>query len=395
VRRFHSARDARERSRDILPRAVFDFVDGGADDEVTLRRNEEAFAAVELRPRVAVRMGRPSLATTVLGEELSLPILLAPCGFARAVYPNGDICAARAAEAIGTVSILSSASATSLEDVARGAPDAARWFQLYFLGGREGAEQLIDRARTHGYRVLVVTVDTAAVGNHERDIRNRVPQPLKVDVRTMLRHGPNMMRHPRWLLRFLRDGMPLSFANAVGLHADGAVLDPVEAAGMMAQYPPTWDDVAWIRAQWTGPLVVKGVLDGDDAARAIDAGADAVVVSNHGGRQLDGVAATIDVLPDVVQAVSGRAEVLIDSGVRRGADVVKAISLGANAVLVGRPYLWGLACGGQAGVEAMLKVLRTEMLRTLKLLGCASVSELSRGWVRTPLTPSLALRDVL
>jgi isopentenyl diphosphate isomerase/L-lactate dehydrogenase-like FMN-dependent dehydrogenase len=380
--RFHSAGDAQQRAQRILPRAVFDFVDGGADDEVTLRRNEEAFAAVELRPRVAVHVGRPSLTTKVLGEELALPVLLAPCGFARAVFPDGDVCAARAAESIGTVSILSSASATSLEDVARGAPDATRWFQLYFLGGREGAEQLIERAGANGYRTLVVTVDTAAVGNHERDIRNRVPQPLKVDARTVFWHAPNMLRHPRWLVRFMRDGMPLSFANARDLRNDGVLLDPVAAAGMMAQYPPTWDDIRWIRTRWDGPLVIKGVLDGEDAVRAVDAGADGVVVSNHGGRQLDGVPATIDMLPQVVAAVDGRAEVLLDSGVRRGTDVVKAISLGAQAVLIGRPYLWGLACGGQAGVEAMLRAFRTEMLRTLKLLGCASVSELSPSWLR-------------
>lgn len=349
---------------------------------MTLRRNEEAFAAVELRPRAAVRVGRPSLTTKVLGEELSLPVLLAPCGFARAVFPDGDVRAARAAAAIGTVSILSSASATSLEDVASGAPDAVRWFQLYFLGGRQGAEQLIERAGANGYRTLVVTVDTAAVGNHERDIRNRVPQPLKVDARTVFWHAPNMLRHPRWLVRFLRDGMPLFFANARDLRNDGVLLDPVAAAGMMAQHPPTWDDVRWIRTQWDGPLVVKGILDGDDAVRAVEAGADAVVVSNHGGRQLDCVPATIDVLPQVVAAVNGRAEVLLDSGVRRGADVVKAMSLGANAVLIGRPYLWGLACGGQDGVEAMLRTFRTEMVRTLKLLGCPSVSELSPSWLR-------------
>jgi isopentenyl diphosphate isomerase/L-lactate dehydrogenase-like FMN-dependent dehydrogenase len=205
---------------------------------------------------------------------------------------------------------------------------------------------------------------------------------LKVDTRTMFWHAPNMLRHPRWLVRFMRDGMPLSFANAVNLHNDGVALDPVAAAGMMAQHPPTWDDVKWIRSRWTGPLVVKGVLDGDDARRALDAGADAVVVSNHGGRQLDGVSPTIAVLPQVVEAVEGRAEVLIDSGVRRGTDVVKAVSLGAKAVLIGRPYLWGLACGGQAGVEAVLRTFRTEMLRTLKLLGCPSVSELSPSWVR-------------
>jgi isopentenyl diphosphate isomerase/L-lactate dehydrogenase-like FMN-dependent dehydrogenase len=333
---------------------------------------------------VGVDVGRPKLATTVLGEPVSLPVLFAPCGFARIVYPNGDVLAARAAEAIGTISVLSSASATSLEDVAQGAPDAARWFQLYFLGGRQGAEQLTERAFATGYRALVVTVDTAAVGNHERDVRNRVPQPLKVDARTMFWHAPNMLWHPRWLVGFLRDGMPLSFANATALRVDGATLDPVAAAGMMAQHPPTWDDVRWIRDRWSGPLVVKGVLDRHDATRAVDAGADAVIVSNHGGRQLDGVPATIDMLPEVVDAVGPRVEVLVDSGVRRGTDVVKAVSLGATAVLIGRPYLWGLACGGQSGAEAVLRTLRTEMLRTLKLLGCASVADLSPDLVRIP-----------
>lgn len=346
-----------------------------------MRRNEEAFAEIELRQRVAIDVGRPSLSTTVLGEEVALPVILAPCGFARAVHPDGDVAAGKAAETAATIAALSSASATSLEDVANRAPGAKRWFQLYFLGGREGAEQLIDRAQSAGYRALVVTVDTAAVGNHERDVRNRVPQPLKVDLKTVFWHGPNMALHPGWLIRFLRDGMPLSFANAVDLTASGEPLDPVAAAGMMAKHPPTWSDLDWIRERWRGPLVVKGVLDPDDARHAVDRGAEAVVVSNHGGRQLDGVPAAISALPAVVDAVGASAEVLVDSGVRRGTDVVKALSLGARAVLIGRPYLWALACGGQPGVERLLRSLRTEMLRTLKLMGCESIHALDRTWL--------------
>ncbi len=381
--KFHNVEAARREAQRRLPRAVFDYVDGGADDEVTMRRNSDDLRSVALRPRMATGISRPNLATSVLGQELAVPILMAPCGFARALHPDGEAGVARAAHRLGVISILSAASGTTMEEVAAGAPGARQWFQVYFIGGRTGAAQLVDRAETLGYSGLVVTVDTSAIGNRERDVVNHVPQPLRVDVRTALRHGPNMVRHPRWLSRFVRDGMPMNLANAKGMSINGQPLRPLDAAGMIATEPPSWADVAWLRSRWSGPLIVKGILTGDDARRALDAGADCVVVSNHGGRQLDGVESTIRVLSEIVDAVGSDAEVLFDSGIRRGGDIVKALSLGARAVLVGRPYLWGLACGGEQGVEDVLRLLRTELVRTMKLLGCGSVSDLDDSWIRT------------
>jgi L-lactate dehydrogenase (cytochrome) len=382
-RRLYNVEVTRRRARRTLPRPVFDYVDGGADDEETMRRNLGAFRAVTLQPKMASGIVRPTLGRSVVGEDLAFPVLLAPCGFARVLHPDGEAGAARAASRLGLASVLSTAACTPLERVAADAPGARQWFQLYFLGGRQGAAQLVGRAEAAGYSALVVTIDTAAIGNRERDVANRVPQPLQVNLRTALVQGPQMLRHPRWLYGFVRDGMPVGLANAAGLTVDGVPLEPVAAAGMIATEPPSWDDLEWLRARWGGPLVVKGLLTAADAVRAVEVGADAVVVSNHGGRQLDGVAASLDALPEVVDAVGARTEVLLDSGVRRGSDVVKALALGARAVLLGRPYLWGLACGGEAGVEHVLRLLRTEIVRTLKLLGCASVDELDGSFVTT------------
>jgi L-lactate dehydrogenase (cytochrome) len=364
---------------------VFDFVDGAADDEVTMRANRAAFEGVTFRPRAAVHV-KPDLRTTVLGTPVALPVLTAPCGFVRIVHPDGEIGVARAAHEAGTVSVVSTMAGTALEDVAEGVgvkpePDNRLWFQLYFIGGRAGAETLVERAELAGYSALVVTVDTAVVGNRERDTRNNVQLPLGVDARNAWRFGPQLALHPRWTYGFLRDGIRLDIPNAARLGPGATAVSKHEATTAWMTAPPTWADLEWIRKRWTGPLLVKGLLTGEDARRAVDVGADAVVVSNHAGRQLDGAPATLRVLPEVVDAVGAEVEVLVDGGVQRGSDVVKALALGARAVLIGRAYLYGLAVGGEAGVARVLQLLRADLNRTMRLLGCPSVADLDRTWV--------------
>ncbi len=372
--RLQTVADARHAARRRLPPVVFDYIDGGADEEVTMRANEAAFAARAFRPRAAAGRLDPSLATTVLGTPLDLPVILAPCGLARLFHPDGPAGAARAAVSRGTVSVLSTVAGSPLEEVMEKAGTSV-WFQLYASGGRPQAEALCQGASDAGVEVLMVTVDTPALGNRLRDIRHGVAPPLRIDAHNAVQLGAQVLVKPRWALRLAGTGLRLSRRGA-GPGNDGGT-------GMltMAASPFSWDDVAYLRDRWRGRLMVKGVLTGDDARRAVDAGADAVVVSNHGGRQLDGAPATLAALPEVVAAVGDRTEVLLDSGVRRGSHVVMALALGARAVLVGRPYLYGLAAAGQHGVERVLDILAAEMHRTLLLLGCPSVEELGPEWV--------------
>ena len=351
-----------------------------------MRSNMHAFEAIGLLPHNAVDVGRPSLSTTVLGQAISFPVLLAPCGLARVVHPDAEPGVARAAASAGTIAVVSTASGRSLEDV--GAASTSGWFRLYFFGGRAGAERLVDRATTAGFKALVLTIDTAVSGKRERDIRNGVAGSLSRSLSTAVRLGPGLAIRPQWLYRFLKDGMPLEFANAAGLAVDDAAVMADDRADGRADGraallgpPPTWGDVEWLRERWSGPLVIKGVLTEDDARRAVAAGADAVVVSNHGGRQLDGVPATLDVLPDVVNAIGDHAEVYLDGGIRRGTHVVKALALGARAVLVGRPWLYGLAIGGEGGVASVLQVIRDEMEVAMRLLGATDVRHLDASWV--------------
>jgi isopentenyl diphosphate isomerase/L-lactate dehydrogenase-like FMN-dependent dehydrogenase len=373
--------DARRLAHRRVPRAVFDYVDGGADGEETLRANRDAFAAVRFVPRQGVARGPADLTTTVLGTPVAFPVLLSPVGYTRLVHPDGDLAGARAAGAAGTVFTLSSMSGHLLEDVAAAATGPA-WFQLYLIGGRDGAEGLMDRAERAGYGALVVTMDTPIPGNRERDGRHGIRFPLRMTPATVARLAAQLAPCPGWLLRFRRGGLRFDIPNAVS-PTSGAALSMGDAIASMTANAPTWDDLAWIRRQWTGPLVAKGVLSADDAKRAVDAGASAVVVSNHGGRQLDGVAPSLAALVEVVEAVGDQVEVLVDGGVRRGADVAKALALGARAVMVGRPWAFALAAG-EPGVARMLEILRTELDRALRLLGCRSVAELDRSAVALP-----------
>jgi L-lactate dehydrogenase (cytochrome) len=321
------------------------------------------------------------LRARVLGTELSFPALLAPVGYSRLMHPDGEAGAARAADEAGTAYILSTISGHPLERV-RAASKGPVWFQLYQLGGRAAAEDALQRARAAGYSALVVTIDTPVAGLRERDARNGTSQLLGNSVLAKLPQLPQLLRKPGWLLRFFLDGGVPRLAN-VNVPGQGPMRLMDVNAGL-AHTALTWDDFRWIKDVWQGPVVVKGVLCADDARRAVDVGAAAVVVSNHGGRQLDGAPATLRVLPEIAAAVGERTEVLMDGGIRRGSDIVKAMCLGARAVLVGRAYAYGLAAGGQAGVARSLSILKADLDRTLRLIGCRSVASLGPEYLESP-----------
>jgi len=372
--------DLREAARKRLPRVVFDYIDGGADDEWTMRENSRVFDDVLLRPRSAVATASVDLRTTVLGQTLELPFLLAPVGSSRLFYPRGEEAAARAAGEAGTVYSLSTLSGCAVRDV-KAATRGPLWYQLYLVGGRDVAAAGIERAKSAGCSALIVTVDTPVAGMRERDVRNGAKELVSGAPFTMLPYLFQFLARPRWLAAYLRDGGLMKFPNIV--LKDGA-MPYADVGAALEQSMVSWDDFKWIREAWQGPIVVKGVHTADDARQAIDHGAAALVVSNHGGRQLDGVAPTLRVLPEVIAAANGQAEVLLDSGIRKGSDVVKALCAGARAVLVGRAYAYGLGAAGGAGVARSIDILRTGIVRTMKLLGCASVRELDRSFIRMP-----------
>lgn len=373
--------DLRRLAQRRLPKSVFDYLDGGAEGELTLAENCRAFHDVLFRPRSAVAVGDCELKTRVLSHELSFPAMLAPVGYSRLMHPGGEVAAAHAAGEAGTGYILSTISGHKLENVKAGSRGPV-WYQLYLLGGREAAEGAIDRARRAGFSALVITVDTPVAGLRERDPRNGMKELLGTSWFARIPYLPNILAHPGWLASFLLDGGVPKLENVV-TPGKGA-MELVDVSAALASATVTWEDLRWIRELWSGPIVVKGLLTGDDARRAVDEGAAAVVVSNHGGRQLDSVFPTLRALPEVVAAVKGQVEVLMDGGVRRGSDIVKALCLGARAVLVGRAYAYGLAAAGPAGVARALEILRSDVERTVRLLGCPSVAALDRSYVEVP-----------
>jgi isopentenyl diphosphate isomerase/L-lactate dehydrogenase-like FMN-dependent dehydrogenase len=373
--------DLRRAAKRRLPRVVFDYIDGGAEAEQTLRANCRAFETVTLRPRCAVATPACDLRTTVIGTPLSMPLILAPVGSSRLMYPRGEEAAARAAARAGIIYVLSTLSGCRLEDVAV-ASSGAVWYQLYLVGGRDCALAAMERARTAGFSALVVTIDTAVAGMRERDIRNGAKELLTGKLGPMLPFVNQVLTKPRWLAAFLADGGLMKFANVV-IPGQGPMLY-ADVTAALEQAVVTWEDLRWIRDAWSGPIIIKGVHTGEDARRATDAGGDALVVSNHGGRQLDGVAPTLQMLPEVLAAVDDRIEVLLDGGVRRGSDIVKALCLGARAVLVGRAYAYGLGAAGEVGVARAIEILRADLIRTLKLLGCGSVEDLDRSFIDVP-----------
>src|SRR5438876_2587968 len=373
--------DLRRVAKRRLPRVVFDYIDGGAEDELTLRANCGAYETVTFRPRCAVATPACDLQITVLGTPLSMPLILAPVGSSRLMYPRGEEAAARAAGAAGIAYALSTLSGCRLEDVAA-ASKGPVWYQLYLVGGRDCALSAIKRAKAAGFSALVVTIDTPVAGMRERDIRNGVKELLSRELGRMLPFVNQLLTKPRWLMSFLADGGLMKFPNVV-IPKQGPMLY-ADVTTALEQSMVSWYDLRWIREAWSGPIVIKGVHTGDDARRAVDAGADVLVVSNHGGRQLDGVAPTLQMLPEVLASVDDRIDVLLDGGVRRGSDIVKALCLGARAVLAGRAYAYGLGAAGAAGVARAIEILRSDLIRTLKLLGCALSAELDRSYIDMP-----------
>jgi isopentenyl diphosphate isomerase/L-lactate dehydrogenase-like FMN-dependent dehydrogenase len=375
--------EARRLARRRLPKPVFDYIDGAADDEFTVAENRRAFGDLAFAPRVLARVAERRLDVEVLGQRLALPVLTAPTGLSRVAGRGGEVAAARAAVAAGTVSILSGTTSLPIEAVAQSVQEP-QWFQLYLYRDRQTSLDRIALAKRLGFRVLVVTVDAPVSGNRERDVRNGLSVPVRVRPRMAL----ETMLRPRWLAGYLT-GPPLIAHHDKDLPRGSSSRGGVAGGERLTSFVQGlfnsdmgWEDLRWIREAWGGPLVLKGVMCGEDAALAVAAGCEGVVVSNHGGRQLDGVPATIDMLPEIVEAVAGQAEVLIDGGVRRGSDVVKALALGAKACLIGRPWLYGLAAGGEAGVARVLQTFAEEIDRTLALLGVHDCSSLDPSVLR-------------
>ncbi|MFP2905681.1 alpha-hydroxy acid oxidase [Pyxidicoccus sp. 3LFB2] len=372
--------DLRRRARARLPRFLFEFVEGGADDEVTVRANRDAFGRYAFRARSLVDVSTRDLSTTLLGQRLELPVILGPVGLAGLLAPSGEIHAARAAVRKGALFALSTMSVCTIEEVAAAVPTPG-WFQLYIWKDRGITRSLVERARAAGYSALCLTVDVPDMGNRERDVRNGFVVPPRFTLTNAL----DLLQHLGWVLRMTRSPR-VTFGN----FEDSRALTRRDAVSVAAytsrQFDPsvTWADLEWLRGLWPGPLVLKGISCAEDARRAVEHGAQALIVSNHGGRQLDGLPAALDVLPEIVDAVGGRAEVILDGGVRRGSDVVKALALGARACMIGRPYLYGLAADGQAGVELALELIRKELDRTLTLLGCPQLKQLDASYLRVP-----------
>lgn len=369
--------DLRQLAKRKLPKALFDYVDGGAEDEYTLRANQLDFRHYTFDPRVLVDVSHRDLSTSVLGEPLAMPVILAPTGFTGTLAPRGEILAARAAAMNGLIFTLSTMSICSLEEVAE-ASAGPRWFQLYVWKDREITRSLIERARAAGYRALVLTVDTPVLGLREKDVRNGLTIPPKMTARNVL----DTVRRAAWLKDTLTHPK-ITFGNFVG--TAGVAHDPVSiAAFTTAQFSPsvTWDDLDWFKSVWGGPLLIKGILSAEDARRAVDHGVEAIVVSNHGGRQCDYVPSALEVLPEIADAVAGRAEVILDGGVRRGSDVVKAVALGARACFIGRAFNYGVAARGQEGAEKAIEILRSEIDRCLALIGRPKIGDLDRSVLR-------------
>jgi L-lactate dehydrogenase (cytochrome)/(S)-mandelate dehydrogenase len=366
-RRAHSVAVLPALARRRLPRMVFDFCDGAADDEITLRRNEAAFAAIELLPHPLSGTGTREQAVELFGRRLALPVIIGPTGMAGMLWPEAETAAARAAAAAGTVYVMSHGSTVSIEDLAR-AHHGERWYQVFIYRDRGITRSMAERAQAAGYGALVLTIDNQVLGQRERDLRNGFTVPPRLTWRS----GLELLRCLPWLRRHAGRPPPTMVNYVMGERRDIVSL-AAYVAGMMDP-GAAWRDVEWLRGLWSGALLLKGVLHPEEARRAVAAGVDGLIVSNHGGRQLDGAPASIDALPGVVAAVAGRVPVLLDGGVRRGVDVVKALALGARACLIGRPHLWGVAVAGEAGVAHVLDIYRRDIDRVLALGGWDGVA---------------------
>ena len=375
---LNSIADLREVARKRVPRAIFQYLDHGSYDEVTLRRNRGDLEALRFRQRVLIDVTRQSLSKDILGVPASMPVVLAPCGLTGLVHRDGEILAAQAAQAFGIPLCLSTVSVCSIEDV-RAETTAPFWFQLYVMKDRGYTQALMDRAAAAGCDTLVLTVDIPVSGLRRRDAKNGLAVPPRLTLANVM----DIATKPAWAAGVLL-GKRKTFGNLAGAMPHTGVSTLAQWISTQFDASVTWQDFEQIRARWKGKLVIKGILDPVDARRAVELGADALIVSNHGGRQLDGAASTISMLPHVVEAVAGRSEVLFDGGVRCGQDILKAVALGANAVLIGRAYLYGLGARGREGVSLALQILSRELQVSLALTGCNDVRDAS---------PDLLLRD--
>lgn len=376
--RAHSIEELRAMAARRIPNFCFEYVEGGSEEEATLRRNREVFSEIAFKPRSLVDVSRRDIGITLFGRRSAAPFIIGPTGFSGLLAHEGDIALASAAAAAGIPFILSNASTVPLERVIERAGGRV-WMQVYMYRTREFVAKLAARARHAGVEALVVTTDSAIYGNREWDLRNYA-RPLKLNARNTL----DVLAHPRWAMDVLwPHGMP-RFANLGDLLPPGqdSVRGAASALGKELDPSLSWDDIRWLRDLWPGRLIIKGLLHPDDAARAVSLGADGIVLSNHGGRQLDGAVSAMDVLPEVVDAVKGRLGVMLDGGFRRGSDIVKAMALGADAVLVGRATTWGLAAGGRSGADRAVEILMTEVDRVIGLLGCSSVTALDDQYVQ-------------
>ena len=381
LRHAHSVADIRAMARRQLPRMVFDFADGAAEDERTLRRNEDAFSDYGFLPKPLDGTSTRDQGVELFGKRLALPVIVGPTGSIGMFWPRGEVETARAAAAAGTVYVMSHGSTVSIEDLAA-VHSGRRWFQVFMYRDRGLTQSLAERAAAAGYEALVLTVDNQILGMRERDLRNGFTIPPRVTLHTAF----DMTRRLPWILRQRRAPM-VTLANYVSEERKDIVSLAAHIAGLLDP-AASWRDVEWLRGIWKGPLVLKGVLHPEEARRAVDCGVDGIIVSNHGGRQLDTAIASLDALPAVAEAVAGRIAVLIDGGLRRGGDVVKALALGATACLIGRPHLWGVSVGGQAGVERVLEIFRQDIDRALALCGWDGVAAIDpAGLCRIPGRP--------
>lgn len=376
LQRVASVSDLRRIAKRRLPHGVFDYIDGGAEDERSLAENSDAFGRIGFRPRVLRSVGEVDPATTLLGRPLPLPLVLAPTGFTRCAHPDGELAPARAADRAELPYTLSTLATRSIEEV-RAVSDGPLWFQVYAWRDRGLVAELVERAAAARYEALVLTVDTAVLGRRERDVRRGFEMPPKLGIGTLLDGAV----HPGWTWAFVRSD-PIRFANVVGRGPGGPSdgTDPVSLATFTnSQFDAnlSWDDVDWLRERWSGPIVIKGVQTVADAVLAAERGVEAIALSNHGGRQLDGAPAPIDLVAPVADAVGGRSEIICDGGVRRGSDIVKAVALGAAACMVGRAWLYGLGAAGEPGVDLVLGLLDEDVRRTMTLVGASTVSDLT------------------
>ncbi len=368
--------DAREISKRKLPKMVWDFIDGGADGELAIAANRRSLNGIKLRPKFLTDVSNRDISAKIFGEKADLPFILSPSGMATIAHPQGELAVAKAADRAGAIFCVSTASGYTLEEIAS-VSNGRLWFQLYLWGNEEVVNSLIDRAENSGYEALVITVDVPVVGKRERDLANGMSLPVRIRPKNAL----NTLRKPKWLLGLL-NGPDITFANLAGFAAgdDASSIGEYTDRELVDQ-TRTWDDLELIRKRWSGPLLVKGVMTPEDAISAVDAGADGIIVSNHGGRQMSFVPGVASIFESVVHAVGHRAEVFLDGGIRRGEDIIKARAIGATAACGGRPWYWGLAAGGEQGVEKVLSVLAADVDRTLALLGEEKFSNVTEHYL--------------